>query len=542
MLMRWKASPFGGVFYFYLMRWIVVIFLMLSNVFNSKAKDTNDIKLIPIPTKAEFTSGTCDLYSGSEFVYDSLFVNEVALARDLFQGKRKSPNSIKIVLTLDSTMLNKEAYSMKLTHDAVLIKASSGSGAFYALQSLHQLSISYKGLVPCMLLEDSPRFEYRGMHLDVGRHFYDVERVKQYIDLLAFHKFNAFHWHLTEDQGWRIEIKKYPLLTAEGSVRKGTAIGLAGSRNAPYSYDTIPYGGFYTQEEIREVVQYASERHITVVPEIELPGHCLAALAAYPEMGNGTGPYEVAKRWGIFKEVFAPKDSTFIFIADVLNEVMDLFPGPYIHIGGDEVKKDEWKASSQAQDFMKVNELKNEEELQSYFIKFAQKVVHRRGRSIIGWDEILEGGIAPDALVMSWRGKDGGIAAAKAGHNVIMTPITHCYFDLYQVPENKQKSEPLTGSKKHISVQKVYEYEPIPSELSLGESKFIIGAQGNVWTEYLRTWDLLMYRALPRMTALSEVLWSAKSSKDWVSFKGRLESILWKWDYLGYNYAKHFRE
>jgi hexosaminidase len=351
---------------------------------------------------------------------------------------------------------------------------------------------------------------------------------------------NTFHWHLTEDQGWRIEIKKYPKLTEIGGVRKGTAIGLAGTRNAPYTYDTIPYGGFYTQEEIKEVVAYAKQRHITIIPEIELPGHSLAALAAYPQFGNDTtSSYEVAKRWGIFKEVYAPTEETFQFLEDVLTEVMTLFPSQYIHIGGDEVLKEEWKNSKYAQTLIKREGLKDEHELQSYFIRRIEKFLNKNGRNIIGWDEILEGGLAPNATVMSWRGVEGGIAAAKQHHSVIMTPGTHCYFDYYHVPEDQQQHEPLTGSKRHTTVEKVYHYEPTPTELSIEEQQYILGAQGNVWTEYMPTWDIVEYKVLPRMTALSEVVWTAKEKKDWTNFHQRLQHISKRYDELGHNYAKH---
>lgn len=525
-----------------MIRRIGCLFFLICLSALTKAQEGN-LQLIPAPRNWSMTSSLPDFQwkDGLEVFFSEGLEKEEAWARDYLETIESPEKNANIFVKVDQVYGSEDFYQLIVWPRKIIIKAGGNEGAFYGLQTLNQLRINYRGSIPSMEIEDEPRFKYRGMHLDVGRHFYDVEHVKKYIDLLAFHKFNFFHWHLTEDQGWRIEIKQYPKLTTVGSIRKGTAIGLAGSRNAPYTYDSIPYGGFYTQEEIREVVQYAADRHITIVPEIELPGHCLAALAAYPELGNETGPYEVAKRWGIFKEVFAPKDSTFTFIRDVLHEVMDLFPGPYVHIGGDEVKKDEWKSSQQAQNFMKSKGLKDEKELQSYFIQFAEKVVSEKGKSIIGWDEILEGGLAPNAVVMSWRGEEGGIEAAKQGHRVIMTPITHCYFDLYQVPEGKQGQEPLTGSKKHISVEKVYKYEPIPKGLSKEESQFILGAQGNVWTEYLPSWNLVEYRTLPRMTALSEVLWSKKEDKDWDSYRSRLNVLIKHWDGLNYNYAKHYQ-
>ncbi|AOW22010.1 beta-N-acetylglucosaminidase [Urechidicola croceus] len=453
-----------------------------------------------------------------------------------------------ITLKISDTIKNEEGYQLSIKHDAITISGKTEKGIFYGIQSLRQLlpakieetkNSLNKLIVPSVEISDSPRYTYRGMHLDVGRHFFSVKSIKKYIDLIAMHKMNNFHWHLTEDQGWRIEIKKYPKLTEIGGFRKGTAIGLAGTKNAPYTYDNIPYGGYYTQEEIKEVIAYASERHITVIPEIELPGHSLAALAAYPQFGNTKGPYEVAKRWGIFKETYAPTEETFNFLQDVLTEVMELFPSKYIHIGGDEVLKKEWEESKYAQEVIKREGLKDEHELQSYFIKRIEKFLNSHGRNIIGWDEILEGGLAPNATVMSWRGIEGGIAAAKQKHTVIMTPGTHCYFDYYQVDEESQKNEPITGSKRFTTVKKVYSYEPTPIGLTTEEEKYIIGAQGNVWTEYMPTWDRVEYKVLPRMTALSEVLWSSKENRNWDDFHKRLQHIAKRYDTLGYNYAKH---
>jgi len=449
---------------------------------------------------------------------------------------------------LDPDIDAPEGYTLSVSYDAIVISGKTAAGVFYGIQSLRQLLPSVieatnttidELTIPAVAIQDNPQYAYRGMHLDVGRHFFPIADIKKYIDAIALHKMNTFHWHLTEDQGWRIEIKKYPRLTEIGGFRKATAIGLAGTRNAPYTYNDIPYGGFYTQEEIKEVVAYAAARHITIIPEIELPGHSLAALAAYPQFGNTKGPYEVAKRWGIFKEIYAPTEETFTFLEDVLKEVMMLFPSTYIHIGGDEVLKDEWKKSAYAQEVIKREGLKNEHELQSYFIRRIEKFLNENGRTIIGWDEILEGGLAPNATVMSWRGVEGGIAAAKQHHPVIMTPGTHCYFDYYQVGEKDQDKEPLTGSKRHTSVEKVYSYEPTPESLTEKESSYILGAQGNVWTEYMPTWDLVEYNVLPRMTALSEVVWSSKKNRDWEDFHKRLQHIAKRYEALDYNYAKH---
>ncbi|MBP6697865.1 MAG: family 20 glycosylhydrolase, partial [Flavobacteriales bacterium] len=369
--------------------------------------------------------------------------------------------------------------------------------------------------LPCLRISDHPRFAWRGMHLDVVRHFFPVSFVKEYIDLLARYKMNTFHWHLTDDQGWRIEIKKYPKLTDVGAWRKGSQVG-------PYSaqtFDTLRYGGFYTQEEIRDVVAYATARHINVVPEIEMPGHALAALAAYPELSCTGGPFAVERGWGVFPDVFCPKEETFTFLENVMSEVMALFPSPHIHVGGDECPKERWHACASCQALMQKEGLKDEHELQSYFIRRIEKFVNSKGRKIIGWDEILEGGLAPNAAVMSWRGTEGGIAAAKAGHYAVMSPGSHCYFDHYQ---GDPANEPLAIGG-YTPLEKTYSYEPIPEGLNPEEAKYILGAQGNLWTEYITSEDHVEYMALPRMLALSEVLWSPASLRSEDDFLARLK-------------------
>jgi hexosaminidase len=527
-----------------------------SNTYQEIQNTDNDYQIIPKPEKLTITKGRFLLSTDTKIICTKSLAQEAAYLSILlsshlgFELAVDSSATTKgnIVLKLDATIENTEGYKLSVKYDAIVISGKTTAGIFYGIQSLRQLlpaeienkvNNTEELTIPAVEIIDNPRYAYRGMHLDVGRHFFSVASVKKYIDLIAMHKMNTFHWHLTEDQGWRIEIKKYPRLTEVGGFRKGTAIGLAGSKNAPYTYDNVPYGGFYTQEEIKEVVAYAGARHITVIPEIELPGHSLAALAAYPEFGNTKGPYEVAKRWGIFSEIYAPTEETFGFLEDILNEVMTLFPSKLIHIGGDEVLKKEWEESTYAQKVIKREGLKNEHELQSYFIRRIEKFLNSKGRNIIGWDEILEGGLAPNATVMSWRGVEGGIAAAKQHHSVIMTPGTHCYFDYYQVGGENQKKEPITGSKRHTTVEKVYSYEPTPSALTPEEKKYILGAQGNVWTEYMPTWELVEYNVLPRMTALSEVVWSSKENRDWKDFHSRLQHIVKRYDALGYTYAKH---
>lgn len=527
-----------------------------TNPYQDVVNTKDAYQIIPKPLHLTMGNGRFPVTSDTRIIYDDHLKQEATFLAAILTGASGHEISLdptatpadNIVLLLDETIDNSEGYTLSVKYNAVIITAKTASGIFYGIQSLRQL-LPPEGektdhkiselTIPAVEIHDSPRFAYRGMHLDVGRHFFPVESVKTYIDLIAMHKMNTFHWHLTEDQGWRIEIKKYPRLTEVGSIRNGTAIGLAGTRNPPYTYDDVPYGGFYTQEEIKEIVAYAAARHITVIPEIELPGHSLAALAAYPEFGNGTGPYEVAKRWGIFSEIYSPSEETFEFLEDVLLEVMELFPSRLIHIGGDEVLKQEWEESALAQEVMRREGLADEHELQSYFIQRIEKFLNSHGRSIIGWDEILEGGLAPNATVMSWRGVEGGIAAARQGHNVIMTPGTHCYFDYYQAAEEDRIEEPLTGSTRHTTVEKVYSYEPIPEELTDEETAYIIGAQGNVWTEYMPTWERVEYKTLPRMTALSEVVWSTKESRDWEDFHSRLQHLVRRYDALGYTYAKY---
>lgn len=431
-----------------------------------------------------------------------------------------------------------EGYAVEVTNKGMGILARDPAGMYYALQSLYQLlpprSGDGKVRLQNTIIRDQPRFKYRGMHLDVSRHFMPVEFVKKYIDLMSQFKFNTFHWHLTDDQGWRIEIKKYPKLTEIGSYRSE-------SHEGPYSTtfkgDGRPVSGFYTQEQIKDVIAYAKARYITVIPEIELPGHASAALAAYPELGAGCAApdykFEVKKTWGIFKEVFCPTEETFKFLEEVLDETIKLFPeSPYIHIGGDEVLKDFWKASPFVQELKRRENLKDEHEVQSYFIRRIEKFINSKGKKIIGWDEILEGGVAPNATIMSWRGMKGGIEAAKAKHDVIMTPTDFVYFDYGQ---GDPAYEPLNiGS--YVPLAKVYSFEPVPPELTADEAKYILGGQANIWTEYIETGDKVEYMAFPRMLALSEVLWSKKEDRNFDDFKRRLNAILPRLDKQDVNY------
>jgi len=445
----------------------------------------------------------------------------------------------------ETTSPSKEKYELNVSPGNITIKADSGgAGFFYALQTLVQLlppqEIKSLKLAPqktfsiqCLSIKDEPRFQWRGMHLDVCRHFFPVSFVKKYLDLLAQYKINTFHWHLTEDQGWRIEIKKYPGLTSVGAWRKGTMVGSYKNQK----YDTIRYGGFYTQEQIKEVVAYADKLHITVIPEIEMPGHSLAAIAAYPWLSCSGKKQEVAKGWGVFDDVYCTKDSVFNFLQDVLDEVITLFPGKYIHIGGDECPKTRWKTCKTCQDVIKKAAIKDEHELQSLFIKRIENYLNSKGKQIIGWDEILEGGLAPNAAVMSWRGTAGGIAAAKQKHNVVMSPGKPCYFDHYQ--SKNKAAEPLAIGG-YNPVDSIYLYDPVPSVLSKEEQQFILGAQANVWTEYIISEKQVEYMAMPRMCALGEILWTPKENKNMADFKTRLKLHCKMLDNQQINYAKHF--
>lgn len=440
-----------------------------------------------------------------------------------------------------------EGYELNVDGEGIEVRASQFPGFLYALQSLEQLlPAAVYGTepapdaaweVPCVKIADAPRFAYRGMHLDVARHFFSVDEVKRYIDVMAIHKLNTLHWHLTDDQGWRIEIKRYPELTAVGSIRKATVV-----RKEWGTYDGTPYGGFYTQDEIRDVVKYAADRGVTVIPEIDLPGHMLAALTAYPELGCTGGPYEVWGRWGVADDVLCPgREKTFEFLEGVLTEVMELFPSEYIHIGGDECPKVRWEKCPRCQAKIRQLGLKDDGEhtaehyLQSYVTDRIGKFLAQHGRRIIGWDEILEGRAPSDAVVMSWRGSEGGIAAAKLGHDVIMTPNSHFYFDYYQSLDTDAEPFGIGG---YIPMEQVYSYDPAFPELTPEQQKHILGVQSNLWTEYVLSDEHLEYMLLPRLAALSEVQWCQPETKDWNRFIGsfRMDEI---YSQMGYEFAKH---
>ncbi len=435
-----------------------------------------------------------------------------------------------IALRRDSGLkrLGAEGYLLDVRASRVLIRAPELAGLFYGVQTLRQLLPSdiFRDApagntvwhVPAVTIEDMPRFPWRGGHLDVGRHFMPKEFVKKYIDLLALHKLNTFHWHLTEDQGWRLEIKQYPKLTEIGAWRKETLTGRM-RRTNDLTFDGIRHGGFYTQQDAREIVAYAKARFVNVVPEIEMPGHAMAAIAAYPELGVTGEPVEVAKTWGIFSDILNAEPSTVQFMQNVLSEVLEIFPSRYIHIGGDEADKAKWKVNPRIQARIKELGLADEHELQSWFIRQMDTFLTKRNRRLIGWDEILEGGLAENAVVMSWRGTKGGIEAARAQHDVVMTPTTHVYLDYYQSKD--QNAEPLAIGG-FVPLETVYSFEPVPSELEPQYVKHVLGGQANVWTEYMPNPKKVEYMAFPRLTALAEVVWTPKEKKDYANFLVRL--------------------
>ena len=459
---------------------------------------------------------------------------------DLKISRNAGKNTILIRQTVG---MEKEAYRLTITPENILIESSAPNGAFYAIQTLFQLlpdeiytptiTRNVPWAAPCAVIDDAPRFPYRGMHLDVCSHFFPVDFIKRYLDLMVMHKQNVFHWHLTEDQGWRIEIKRYPELTEKGSIRAETVIGTYKSK----FFDGKPYGGFYTQDEIREIVQYAADRFITVIPEIEMPGHALAAISCFPELSCGLEEkYEVGKKWGVFRQVYCPKAGTFEFLENVLEEVMALFLSEYIHIGGDECPKTSWKNCRHCQNLIFILGLKDEFELQSFFIQRMEKFLNSRGRKIIGWDEILQGGLAPNATVMSWLGEEGGIKSAQQHHDVIMCPHTKYYLDYYQA---NPKTEKLCMGHL-VPLREVYQYNPVPDTLTEVQRKYIRGVQGCVWTEYMTNPARVEYMAFPRAVAISEAGWSTAEHKEWGNFARRLEKHFRRFDRMNVNYCRAF--
>ena len=520
------------------MNWFrVTVLLLFFSQTNTIYSQVNNI--IPTPKEQTIKNGFMLIENNPEIITNDKFKSASTLLKNAINelnldNDEKPKNRIKFSY---NKKLDNEEYILRINNNLITISASSENGAIFGFQSLNQLmnlnlnngAIKLKN----QEIKDSPRFKYRGMHLDVGRHMYPVDFIKKYIDGLAMLKFNNFHWHLTEDQGWRIEIEKYPELNNIGSFRDSTLIGHYGDK--PRQFDKSRYGGFYTKKEIKEIVKYANKRGINVIPEIEMPGHSQAAVASYPMLGCSGEQVGVAPLWGVFKEIYCSKNETFDFLEDIIDEVVELFPSKYIHIGGDEAPKTNWKACGNCQNVIEREGLKDEYELQSYFITRMEKYINSKGKQIIGWDEILEGGLAPNATVMSWRGISGGIEAAKMNHEVIMTPNAVCYLDHYQAKDTKNEPLAIGG---YTPIEEIYNYEPIPSELDRSLHKYIIGAQGNVWTEYMKTSDHVEYMVFPRILALSEVVW-ADNRPSFEDFEKKVNDTYPILDRMNINYSRH---
>lgn len=529
---------------------VMIVSMCVSSVYADNAEA--DYHVVPLPENIKISGGKpFILNASSDIVYahgDSLLKrNAIFLAEYVKKSVGLSlvvqSHSLKsdgnIFLRIDKKINGDEAYKIEIDKHNIIVSGKTANGVFYGIQTLRKslpiIQHAENVVMPAAMISDTPRFAYRGMMLDVARHFFPVDFVKEYIDLLALHNMNTFHWHLTDDQGWRIEIKKYPLLTKIGSIRKHTTLG----RNSSLD-DNTPYGGFYTQQQARDIVEYAKERYITVIPEIDMPGHMLGALAAYSELGCTGGPYQVSGNWGVFDDILcAGNEKTYQFIQDVMDELMDIFPSKYIHLGGDEAPKTRWTTCEKCQGKIKSLGIKGDKEctaenrLQGYLVSRIEKYLNQKGRKIIGWDEILEGDVQKSATIMSWRGVDGGIKASRLGHDAIMTPVSYCYFDYYQT--DKTWNEPLLIGG-NLNIEKTYSYQPVPDSLTAAEKKHIIGVQGNLWTEYIVCPSLAEYQVLPRMAALSEVQWMQYDKKNYPDFRKRLERLLQIYKLYGYKY------
>ncbi len=536
---------------------LIMIIVLSAGCSTGKMNAPDSYSIIPKPVEVVMLEGSFTIDKATELSVSPLtpetekaagFLAALLRRSTLFPlplNERSGAGRNSITLLIDTAAgTGEDGYLLEVTPKKIVLRSPSASGLFHGVQTLRQLlppqAETEGGLaggvlpvVPACVIRDEPRFAYRGMHLDVSRHFFSVDEVKRYIDILALHKFNTFHWHLTDDQGWRLEIKKYPELTTTGSQRSETLTGHGG--RSPFTYDGTPYGGYYTGEEAREIVRYAADRFITVIPEIEMPGHAVAALASYPWLSCTGNRLTVQTRWGVFDDVFcAGKDTVFAFLEDVLDEVMDIFPSEYIHIGGDECPKVRWENCRDCRKRMMEEGLSDENELQSWFITRIEGYLNSHGRKIIGWDEILEGGLAPEATVMSWRGITGGIEAAKMGHDVIMTPASHLYLDYYQC---EPEGEPLAIGG-YSPLEWVYSYEPMPDELTEEEQAYVLGLQGNVWTEYIPSMSHLEYMAFPRAFAIAETGWTPAMKKDFEDFLARFTCQRGRYDLMKINYFR----
>lgn len=525
---------------------ILSFFMLVAAIVSAQGSKPAPLSIIPEPVEVKQSEGqftisrTTRIYASDKEAEKSAkyFIDYFNrhFGYELAMAKKDTDDDI-IVLSHEKNKDISGGYTLKVTPEKIVIKGNDGPGVFYGMQTLIQLLPTRGGILPtigAVEIKDYPRFEYRGMHLDVVRHFFPIEYVKKYIDYLAMHKMNYFHWHLTDDQAWRLEMKSHPELTQEGSTREGEILGLY-----PGTYKARPYGGYYTQEQALEIVKYAADRYITVIPEIDIPGHCMAVLAVHPEFSTEPDKeHKTAQTWGIynkFNNVLAPKPEVFAFLTDVFSEICDIFPGQYIHVGGDECAKKWWKESEQAQQFMKEHNLKNEEELQSYFIHYVGDVITKKGKTVVGWNEILEGGLAPDAMVMSWQGTGGGITAAKSGHRVIMTPSGFSYYNNMQ-----SRNQTQVAHQGYLPLDKVYNYNIIPEELTPEQAQNIIGAQACLWTEYYPTTGKLETALFPRLSALAENEWSQPEKKDWNRFLRKMPDQFERYDLWGARFADDF--
>ena len=535
---------------------LAILFTFHLSLFTSvQAGDLTNYQVVPLPQSIQMQRGepfvlndqvqilaTEGLQREAQFLQQ--YIKEVSDI-DLTIADKRQKKAIYIALSVSPKVTNPEGYVLTVSAKGITIEGGSSAGVFYGIQTLRKnlLFPLSSFLFPPTIITDAPRFTWRGMHLDCSRHFFSTDFVKKFIDLLALHNMNRFHWHLTDDQGWRIEIKKWPKLISVGSQRSGTIIGTNSDID-----DGIPYGGYYTQDEAREIVAYAAERHITVIPEIDMPGHMLAALASYPELGCTGGPYQVGHYWGVYKDVLCvSNERVYQFIEDVLTEIMDIFPSDVIHIGGDETPTEKWLQCPKCQALQKQLPVPQQaaedfepltsklSPLQAHFTKKIFDFLTSKGRRALGWDEILDGS-PQDAMIMSWRGTEPGAKAAETGHDVVMTPTTFCYFDYQQVEDTQFEPSRCGG---FIPIEKVYSLDPAPDSLSTAAREHILGAQANLWTEYMTNEAMVEYQALPRMSALSEVQWTQPDRKDYEAFKERLTRLTAFFDLYHYQYAKH---